>query len=457
MIRLLERASGASASHIAVVTPEGSVSYGQLVGDARAVGAELRRRGIERFALIETDAGAVIRLLGGAAVAGAEPCQYEGDIAPSELARQSAMLGHRLFVTRRSELEGVGEVIAPDELWRSPTAGDEPAAARQPLMIRTSGTTGVPKAVLHDWGRLERTVEHVEPRPDQRWLLTYGPHQFAGIQVLQHVMASHATLIAPFPRQPRDGLHALLNDGVNCVSATPTFWRFLLAEARAAGAALPSLEQITLGGEASPPDLLEELKETFPEANISHVYASTEFGSVASVKDGRPGVPVTALASESNPDAKLRVVDGELWVRAPAGMLSYANPSAELPQRDGDWWATGDLVEVDGDRVVFRGRATEVINVGGQKVDPLPVESRITSLERIAMARVFGRPNPVMGAIVAAEVVAAGGVSESEHDQIREEIETAVADLPRAWHPRSVTFVEEIRTHGSKAVRGLER
>lgn len=453
MINLVERAASAAPQHTAVVSAEGSVSYGELVADAQVCGAALKRRGIERFALIEPDAGVVIRLLAGAALVGAEPCQYEGDIARSELARQAALLGHEVIVSRRDDL---GEVLAPDDLLHDRGDPTIVRSERQPLMIRTSGTTGVPKAARHDWKRLERTVQNVGPQPEQRWLLAYGPHQFAGIQVLQHVVASQATLVAPFPRQPRDGMRALVNDGVTCVSATPTFWRFLLVEARSAGAQLPSLEQITLGGEASPPDLLKELQDAFPGANVSHVYASTEFGSVASVKDGRPGFPVEALLSESNPEARLRVVDGELWVRAPAGMLSYVDAPHDEHRSDGDWWATADLVEIVGERVMFRGRASEVINVGGQKVDPLPVENRITALERIAMARVFGRPNPVMGAIVVAEVVPAGDVSDSEHEDIRAEIRTAVADLPRAWQPRSVTFVDVIETHGSKTLRGLQ-
>jgi acyl-CoA synthetase (AMP-forming)/AMP-acid ligase II len=452
MIGVLERAAADSPSRTAVLTPEGSSTYGELLADARRVAWGLRRRRIERFAVVEPDAGLIIRLLAGAALAGAEPCQYEPDIRPSELARQAAILGHETLVSRRIEL---GDTLRPEALlWDGSESTGPPGAGRQPLMIRTSGTTGAPKAARHDWTRLERTVENVEPRPAQRWLLAYGPQQFAGIQVLLHVIASQAALIAPFPRQPRDGLRAIVSDGVTCVSATPTFWRFLLAEAQSAGVSLPPLEQVTLGGEASASDLLEELSEAFPEANVSHVYASTEFGSVASVNDGLPGFPAEALLSDSNPQARLRVVDGELWVRAPAGMLGYAN----APDRaDDEWWATGDLVEIAGGRVVFRGRSSEVINVGGQKVDPLPIENRITALERIAIARVFARPNPVVGAIVAAEIVPAVGVRASEHEQIREEIETAVADLPRAWHPRSVTFVDAVQTHGSKTVRGLER
>src|SRR6185437_9108236 len=108
----------------------------------------------------------------------------------------------------------------------------------------------------------------------------------------------------------------------------------------------------------------------------------------------------------SNPIGNLRVEDGELWVRTAAGMLGYAGheapgvPSASdtpvtpvTPVTAGSWQPTGDLVEVVDDRVLFRGRRSEVINVGGVKVHPLPVEERIAALPDVAAARVFGRPN----------------------------------------------------------------
>ena len=126
-------------------------------------------------------------------------------------------------------------MIRPEELLADAPRGATDFGSPdgpQPLMIRTTGTTGAPKAARHDWRVLAQTVAKVQPRPDQRWLLAYGPQQFAGIQVLLHVVASQATLVAPFPRQPKDGLDALLSDDVTCVSATPTYWRFLLAEAR---------------------------------------------------------------------------------------------------------------------------------------------------------------------------------------------------------------------------------
>jgi acyl-CoA synthetase (AMP-forming)/AMP-acid ligase II len=458
MIRLLQKAAESAPGRPAVITSEASVSYGELLEDASRVATALRRRNVTRLAIVEADAAWTIRLLAGAAIVGAEPCQYQPDTDPDEFAQQAEALGHSVVVTRRSDLARAFEVVEPGELTKEPPDATVPASDPQPLLIRTTGTTGRPKAARHDWQVLARTVAGVRPAPQERWLLAYGPHQFAGIQVLLHVVASQATLVAPFPRQPKNGLEAMVGHGVTCVSATPTYWRFLLTEARSRKVGLPPLRQVTLGGEASSADLLEELRRCFPEARIAQVYASTEFGSVTSVSDGLPGIAVGALFGESNPTANLRVQDGELWVRPEAGMSGYASESGGDPTgADAEGWrATGDLVEIVGGRVLFRGRKSEVINVGGVKVHPLPVEERIAALDTVAAARVFGRANRLTGSIVAAEVVPQAGTAPADLDRIRAQIKAAVADLPPAWHPRSIAFVDSIETTGGKTARGFE-
>jgi acyl-CoA synthetase (AMP-forming)/AMP-acid ligase II len=475
MILLLEAAAADAPDRTAVVTPERAPTYGALLDDARRIAASLQRRGITRFAVAEPDAAWVMGLLAGAALAGAEPCQFQPDTPAAELATQAAALGHTVVVTRRQDLHdlvgdgghdgGHLEALRPEDLASDAAATAASAAAAQsdppgeigaqPLMIRTTGTTGLPKAARHDWRVLTQTVAGIRPAPTQRWLLAYGLHQFAGIQILLHVVASQATLVAPFPRQPKDGLEAMIRDGVTCVSATPTYWRFLLTEARSRRAELPPLEQITLGGEASPADLLDDLRTTFPGARISQVYASTELGSITSVRDGRPGIAVADLFSEENPTANVRVTDGELWVRPAAGMLGYAGQPNEATA-PGEWRPTGDLVEIVDGRVLFRGRTSEVINVGGVKVHPLPVEERIAALDSVAAARVFGRPSKLTGFIVAAEIVPAPDAG-ADHEQIRTDVNGAVSDLPRAWQPRHLSFVEAIETKGGKTVRGTAR
>jgi acyl-CoA synthetase (AMP-forming)/AMP-acid ligase II len=292
-----------------------------------------------------------------------------------------------------------------------------------------------------------RGADRIRPAAGQRWRLADGLHQFAGLQILVHVLAAGATLVAPAERRPKDGLAALRHHGVSHASATPTWWRFLLAELQADGRPAPALEQITLGGEAAPGPLLEQLAVTFPAAQLSHVYAASEIGSTGSVRDGRSGLDVSILERGDDADIAMRVVDGELWVRSRIGMLGYYG---EDPVDPDGWRPTGDLVEVVGDRIEFRGRTTEVINVGGVKVHPLPIEDLVEAVPGVQIARVFGRPNKMTGAIVAVEAVAAPG---SDPAVVTEAIRTACAELPAAARPRSIRIVDELATHGGKRTR----
>jgi acyl-CoA synthetase (AMP-forming)/AMP-acid ligase II len=146
-------------------------------------------------------------------------------------------------------------------------------------------------------------------------------------------------------------------------------------------------------------------------------------------------------------DVAMKVVDGELWVRSRVGMLGYYG---EPPIDPDAWRATGDLVDVVGDRILFRGRTSEVINVGGVKVHPLPIEERVGAVPGVDVARVFGRPNPMTGAIVAVEIVPAPG---ADHDALRDAIRASCADLAAPSRPRSIRFVESVSMAGDKIVR----
>ena len=315
-------------------------------------------------------------------------------------------------------------------------------------MVLTTGSTGAPKGVRHDWSRQLSRMEYARDGSGQVWLLAYGPQQFAGLQVLIHVLGTGATLVAPSVRRPQAVLELIHDHHVDHISATPTFWRFLLAEFRADQRPVPQLTQITLGGEAAPGALLDELRATFPSARISHIYAGSEFGSTGSVRDGTDGLPAALLEGSDDAEVSLKIVDGELWVRSTASMLGY---HGEDDRPADEWWPTGDLVEVVGDRIAFRGRKTDVINVGGVKVHPLPVEDRVTAVPGVKAARVYGRANALVGAVVAVDVVAEDGVDESD---LKAAVRSACADLPRPWQPRSVQVVAELAMKENKVLRG---
>jgi acyl-CoA synthetase (AMP-forming)/AMP-acid ligase II len=165
------------------------------------------------------------------------------------------------------------------------------------------------------------------------------------------------------------------------------------------------------------------------------------------MRDGRNGLSTDVLNRGDDADIAMKIVDGELWVRSRTGMLGYYG---EAPTDPDGWRATGDLVEVVGNRIFFRGRSTEIINVGGVKVHPLPIEERIFAVAGVDMARVYGRPNPMTGAIVAVDVVTSPG---ADIDAVDEAIRSACADLPAAARPRRIRFVDAIDVAGNKIVR----
>jgi acyl-CoA synthetase (AMP-forming)/AMP-acid ligase II len=200
---------------------------------------------------------------------------------------------------------------------------------------------------------------------------------------------------------------------------------------------------VTLGGEAADQLILDLLASRFPKAAIRHIYASTEAGVGFSVSDRTAGFTAKFL---DQPTAGV-----ELRVRHPDGMLllkparvdqEFIGRAEHLLGTDG-WIETGDLVEQRGDRFHFLGRANGCINVGGQKVHPLSVEEIILGVPGVQAARVFGRRSPILGALVAAEVVVERG---RDSNAVREEILRACkASLARFQVPAVVSFVEQFQ------------
>src|SRR5262245_32755960 len=85
------------------------------------------------------------------------------------------------------------------------------------------------------------------------------------------------------------------------------------------------------------------------------------------------------------------------------------------------WGRTGDLVEFQGDRVVFVGRTSDIINVGGNKVHPLEVERVIRTVAGVADVRVYGKASSIVGQLVACEITPTRGVDPGQlEDAVRE-------------------------------------
>ncbi len=324
-------------------------------------------------------------------------------------------------------------VTASREVPAGPSPADPPERVPTRWRLFTSGTTGEPKAVDHTVASLTRTT--VRPagtdRQPRRWGLLYEPTRMAGVQVLlQTLSAGDHLLDATAGGSLPERLAWLADRSVEALSATPTVWRQVLQSADPR--ALP-LRQITLGGEIADQRVLDGLARTFPDARITHVFASTETGAAFAVNDGREGFPVGYLESAPK-GVRLEVRDGVLFVAAPG--VSGAGEDSFV--------STGDLVVVTGDRVRFLGRASGVVNVGGVTVAPEQVEATLRAHDAVADVVVRPRRNPFSGWILTADVVPADG---ADREGLSRALRAHVGELLSSAHvPASLRIVDALTT-----------
>ena len=303
----------------------------------------------------------------------------------------------------------------------------------------TSGTTGLPKIARHSLKALTGRIRtHSERREPSRWLLTYPASSFAGLQVVLTAVLSGDTLACPEDHSIKTLVRCAGNVGVTHISGTPTFWRGVLLAL--GGTSLPGLRQITIGGEVVDQTTLDRLRVRFPEARITHIYASTEAGAVFAVSDGRAGFPSDWLRAPFD-DVELDIREGLLWVRTPRRMLGYVSTHQAIGD-PGTWLCTGDRIRVESDRTYFTGRSDQIINVGGSKVWPDDVETVIRAVQGVVDCRVSGVASPISGKVLVAEVVIA---PEMAADGIRRTIISQCrAKLASFQVPRVIRTVPEI-------------
>lgn len=428
------------------ISPTRTLTYAELLRNGQKLAGAIALQRLDRFAIAVDELGDVLGLLLAASLTGSEACIYPRCAEPERVVELAEDFGHPVVVAdSAADVPGPISVVSLDSLTDAEPL-TEPSSESTPLLVLTTGTTGKPKGARHDWRRLAAGVRRPDEIDGTRWLFAYSVNQFGGLQVVIHALVSGSTLVVPASRQPNDVVAALTEHGVTHASGTPTFWRLLIRVLERRPDRALTLEQISIGGEAVPGQLVERLGELFPKARITQIYAATEFGSAIAVTDGRSGLPISVLDRGEDAAVQVRIVDGEIQMRSRIGMLGYHGGEVN----SGEWRGTGDLVEVHGDRIHFVGRKTEIINVGGTKVHPLPLEELVCNVPGVEMAVAFGRPNPVTGQIVAVEVVSAPG---ADQERIKAAIRKACMSLPRAARPRSIRFVDEIKTRGNKLSR----
>ncbi len=330
---------------------------------------------------------------------------------------------------------------AEAEVYLVAAARPPARAAKRPKTERatewlmfTSGTSGVPKIVVHTLEGLTGAIVADGPARSAApvWATFYDIRRYGGLQIFLRAIIGGGSMVLSEPGEAVADHVARLNArGVTHISGTPSHWRKLLMSGSASGF---SPRYVRLSGEIADQAVLDGLKRAFPEASIGHAYASTEAGVGFAVNDGLEGFPASFLG-QNRDGVEMKVVEGSLRIRSTRTAHAYVGHSAAALMDEEGFVDTGDMVELRGERYHFVGRRGGIINIGGLKVHPEEIEAIINRHAEVRMSRASSRKSPITGSIVVADVILADGCDLSRSGDIRDRI---LADCRASLAPHKV-------------------
>jgi fatty-acyl-CoA synthase len=304
------------------------------------------------------------------------------------------------------------------------------------LLQYTSGTTGLPKGVMHTqetilWNVLTQIADFRFTRDDVYvnvpalcWAAGFhdGPLQTLWVGGTVVLAASRAFDGETFCRLVAEnrGTRALL---------VPSALRIVLGSDAIERYDMSSLRYVVCGAEPVPVSLIEQAKERLPNCKVQQGYGLSEFPAIMLFLDEADAFAKKGSTGRATLTAEVRVVDGnghdcpprengEIVCRSPQTMLGYYNkPEATADTiRDG-WLHTGDQGYVDEDGYVYiSGRKKDMIISGGLNVYPAEIERVLEKHPAVKEVAVIGVPDEKFGEVGRAVIVVHEGRSASEEE-----------------------------------------
>ena len=257
------------------------------------------------------------------------------------------------------------------------------------LVLFSTGTTGRPKAILHDLTLFLKRFE--TPRPTLRTINFLLFDHIGGINTLLHTLFNKGVVIAPESRTVDSILDTCRKYDVEVLPTTPTFLRMMLMSGAVPDKVPACLEVITYGTERMDQPTLDELCRLLPNVDFRQTFGMSELGIVRVKSEARDSL----FMKVGGEGVETRVVDGVLQIRSSSRMLGYLN--APSPFDAEDWYDTKDVVEAKADYYKVTGRISDVINVGGLKFMASEVERVALTFPNVSLVKASPKQNPITG------------------------------------------------------------
>ncbi|GHU79573.1 acetyl-CoA synthetase [Clostridia bacterium] len=360
----------------------------------------------------------------------------------------------------------------PDTLERMPTSAEDPM-----LLYFTSGTTGMPKMVFHDftyplahiitakyWHNTDPNGLHLTVS-ETGWMKAMWGKLYG-----QWLMGT-AVFVYDFDKfVPSDLLGVISKYKVTSFCAPPTIYRFFIKET-SDNFDFSSVKYVTTAGEALNPEVFNRFKE-LTGLTLMEAFGQTETTVLTlnlvgtTPKPGSMGKPsplyqVDLVNEDGNPVPPGEV--GEVVIRIPDGKKQnglfhgyYKDPELTKTVWYDGMYHTGDTAWTDEDGFYwYVGRTDDVIKSSGYRIGPFEIESVLMEHPAVLECAVTGAPDPDRGTVVKATVVLTQSYSPS--DDLRKELQDHVKKQTAPYkYPRILEFVPELPKTISGKIRRSE-
>ena len=371
----------------------------------------------------------------------------------------------------------VSDPCIPDDLHRyeldfepMPILADETAA-----IVLTSGTTGVPKGVMHSHrGLIEGARGAVYPfqlGPSSTIVHLFTTSFMGWYNLALPALNVGTKLVFMEQWDPLAYLQKMAEEKATLVLLVPTMWRMLLRQP-VEDYDLSSITLAGFAGEVMDTATLREIRERICD-NVINAYGTTETGPSAGTvmfpddlrredkiqSIGKPMLNSEARVIEPGADVDDEMPvgeEGEIIIKGPSRAIQmWYDPALSRRVFRGDWWYSGDLGHMDDEGYLYiHGRVDDMIITGGINVMPAPIEDLLLSHPQIRECAVVGLPDPEWGQKITAFVIA-------DDDSLTSDTLTDFArasDLSNYQRPKEYRFVSELpRGSSGKTSRKILR
>ena len=340
----------------------------------------------------------------------------------------------------------------------APASEAEPEVGAQDddllFIMYTSGTTGLPKGVMHShnttmWASLTALVT-ADIRWGDRYLLSLPLFHVGALNPLLSTIHGGGTVIILPEFDPVKVWELYGEEKITVTLAVPAMLNFMLGTYDAGKHDTSTLRWVMSGAAPVPASLIEKYAGMGIE--IHQVYGLTETGGPSCLISPDEAVKRAGSTGKAFFHTEVKVVDpegneiaagdtGEVLVRAPHLMLGYWNrPEATAETVVDGWLHTGDVAMVDEEGYVYiQDRIKDMIISGGENVYPAEIENVLTAHDGIKEVAVIGTPSAKWGESPLAVVV-----KEDDSLEANEVLEYCKGKLAPFKLPKAVEFIDVI-------------